>query len=93
MKTLWTLNGRPCEVVGRKQPDGQRRLRFLDGDTPADLAVTDARFRKATRMEAEKALYWRRVEELIQVDGMDPARASSQALAELQKGILAFPIF
>lgn len=97
MKRLLNFNGRPCQIVGGTRVRAANpkwgwvqkvSIRFLDGEYPSTEQVPIGQLRtKAKAIRTSEAIYWRRVDALIQL-GMDVQRAKDQARAELSKGLL-----
>lgn len=94
MAAVLSYGDRPCIQVGQTKKRHPKfgwffivQIRYLDGKQPATADVTRGKFQKAKAIKGPQAEVWHRVDELVQ-QGMEPERASVQAMAELAKGIL-----
>jgi hypothetical protein len=93
-RPIFDCHGRPVEKTGELQMKGKHgpfvmvHLRFIDGKQPAVGKMTRGTFDRLKPIRGSQAQVWRRTEALV-ADGMEPARALTQATAELAKGVLA----
>lgn len=92
-------NGRPCVSRGEKKKRHPKfgwfvlvQVHFLDGQQPADTEVSRGKFKAAKAITGGQADVWRRVDQLVTTESMEPGRARQQAMAELTKGILAMMV-
>lgn len=95
LKPVMLWQGRPCIAVSEKKKRHPKfgwfvlvDVRFLDGLQPATAEVSRGKFDKAKQIRGPQGEVWRRVDGLVR-EGMDPARARQQAMAELTKGVLS----
>ena len=91
---VFDWGGRPCVQTGQKRKRHpkfgwfvQVQVRFLDGKQPATFETTRGKFQAAKAIRGPQAEIWRRVDQLVS-EGLDPKRASYQAMAEHSKGVL-----
>lgn len=91
---VFDWGGRPCVQAGQKKKRHPKfgwfvliQVRFLDGKLPAAAETTRGKFKAAKVVRGPQADIWRRVDQLI-AQGMEPTRASHQAMAEHSKGVL-----
>lgn len=98
---IFEHHGRACVVTGESSENRPRiggrpmgryqavHVQFIDGQEPPQALVGKKTWGKQAKpLRGAQLLVWRRVQHLVH-QGLAPAAAKQQAMAELAKGVLA----
>lgn len=94
---VFVFKGRPCLVLGeavqQRKPPGYGsypvvRVRFMDGEQPRLALIPKRQWGTRSHLvRGSQAEYWRRVDDLMEGDGLPAERAKQQAMAEVNKAV------